>query len=111
VGPGRKEVVVVIVFVVVAAVVVFAVAATAVGRGGGLDAADPDLVAPWLPGHDVTPEDVAAVRFAVAFRGYRMDQVDDVLERLGEELTARDQRIAALEGSRPDPPPESGSSG
>ena len=101
----------VIVFVVVAVVVVFAVAATAVGRGGGLDAADPDLVVPWLPDHDITPEDVAAVRFAVAFRGYRMDQVDDVLQRLGEELTARDQRIAALEGARPDPPPESGSSG
>ena len=103
----------VIVFVVVAVVVVFAVAATAVGRGGGLDAAGPDLVVPWLPDHDITPEDVAAVRFAVAFRGYRMDQVDDVLERLGEELTARDQRIAALEGSRlpPPPAPESGSSG
>lgn len=103
----------VIVFVVVAVVVVFAVAATAVGRGGGLEAADPDLVVPWLPDHDITPEDVAAVRFAVAFRGYRMDQVDDVLQRLGEELTARDQRIAALEGSRlePPPPPESGSSG
>jgi DivIVA domain-containing protein len=102
---------VVIVFVVVAVVVVFAVAATAVGRGGGLDAADPDLVVPWLPDHDITPEDVAAVRFAVAFRGYRMEQVDDVLERLGQELTARDQRIAALEGSRPEPPPDSGSSG
>ena len=101
----------VIVFVVVAVVVVFAVAATAVGRGGGLDAADPDLVVPWLPDHDITPEDVAAVRFAVAFRGYRMEQVDDVLERLGQELTARDQRIAALEGSRPEPPPDSGSSG
>ena len=100
----------VIVFVVVAVVVVFAVAATAVGRGGGLDAADPDLVVPWLPDHDITPEDVAAIRFAVAFRGYRMDQVDDVLQRLGEELTARDQRIADLEGSRlpPPPPPESG---
>jgi DivIVA domain-containing protein len=102
---------VVIVFVVVAVVVVFAVAATAVGRGGGLDAADPDLVVPWLPDHDITPEDVAAVRFAVAFRGYRMEQVDDVLERLGQELTARDQRIAALEGSRSEPPPDSGSSG
>ena len=101
----------VIVFVVVAVVVVFAVAATAVGRGGGLDAADPDLVVPWLPDHDITPDDVAAVRFAVAFRGYRMEQVDDVLERLGQELTARDQRIAALEGSRPEPPPDSGSSG
>jgi DivIVA domain-containing protein len=107
-GRRRKEVAVVIVFIVVAVVVVFAVAATAVGRGGGLDAADPDLVVPWLPDHDITPEDVAAVRFAVAFRGYRMEQVDDVLERLGEELTARDQRIAALEGSRLPPPPESG---
>jgi DivIVA domain-containing protein len=37
------------------------------------------------------------VRFAIGLRGYRMDQVDDVLDRLGRELAARDDRIAALE--------------
>ncbi len=30
-------------------------------------------------------EDVDAVRFAVAVRGYRMDEVDDVLDRLADE--------------------------
>ncbi len=33
----------------------------------------------------------------MALRGYRMDEVDDVLDRLGAELALRDARIAELE--------------
>jgi DivIVA domain-containing protein len=86
-----------VVFVVVAAAVVFAVAVTAVGRGGGLESPDRDLVEPWLPEGQVSSDDVDAVRFAIAFRGYRMDQVDVVLDRLRQELAARDEKIAELE--------------
>lgn len=86
-----------IVFIVVAAVVVFAVAAAAVGRGDGLEEPFPDLERPYLPAGTVEPADIDDVRFAVALRGYRMDQVDAVLDRISEELAARDQRIAALE--------------
>ena len=86
-----------VVFVVVIAVVVFAVAAVASGRGDGLDAPERDLATPWLPDGPVSPGDVEAVRFAIGLRGYRMDQVDEVLDRLGRELAARDDRIAALE--------------
>lgn len=95
-----------VVFVVVAAVVVFAVAVAAVGRGGGLETPDRDLPVPWLPDGRVSPADVEAVRFAIGFRGYRMDQVDDVLDRLGRELASRDDRIAQLEqrGRTPSPP-------
>lgn len=39
---------------------------------------------------------VAAVRFDRAPRGYRMDQVDAVLDRLAVELARRDETIAAL---------------
>ena len=39
----------------------------------------------------------AALRFGVALRGYAMDQVDAVLDRLAAELDARDARIAELE--------------
>ncbi|HEY9375686.1 MAG TPA: DivIVA domain-containing protein [Jiangellaceae bacterium] len=87
-----------VVFVVVAVIVVFAVAAVAVGRGGGLAPAAPDLVRPSLPDGPVSADDVDSVRFAVGFRGYRMDQVDDVLDRLADEITERDSRITELEG-------------
>ena len=46
------------------------------------------------------PLDGAAVRglrFGVALRGYAMDQVDAVLDRLAADLEARDARIAQLE--------------
>jgi DivIVA domain-containing protein len=88
---------VLVVFVVVAVVVVFAVAAVAVGRGGGLDPAESDLIRPSLPDGPMSAVDIEAVRFGVGFRGYRMDQVDDVLDRLGRELTERDSRITELE--------------
>lgn len=45
------------------------------------------------------PEDVDRVRFALGLRGYRMDQVDEVLDRLRDELAAKDLRIAELEAS------------
>ena len=86
-----------VVFVVTGVVVVFAVAAAAVGRGGGLDPVESDLIRPSLPDGPISADDLDSVRFAVGFRGYRMDQVDDVLNRLGHELTERDERISELE--------------
>lgn len=86
-----------VVFVVTGVVVVFAVAAVAVGRGGGLDPVESDLLRPSLPSGPISADDLDSVRFAVGFRGYRMDQVDDVLNRLGDELTERDARISELE--------------
>jgi DivIVA domain-containing protein len=86
-----------VVFVVTGVVVVFAVAAVAVGRGGGLDPVEFDLIRPSLPDGPISADDLDSVRFAVGFRGYRMDQVDDVLNRLGQELTERDARISVLE--------------
>ena len=40
---------------------------------------------------------VRELRFGVALRGYAMDQVDTVLDRLASDLEARDARIAQLE--------------
>jgi DivIVA domain-containing protein len=42
-------------------------------------------------------QDVDGVRFAVGMRGYRMDEVDDVLDRLAAEVDQRDAKIAELE--------------
>ena len=48
------------------------------------------------PGRWAGP-DVDALRFTLALRGYRMDEVDDVIDRLLDELDRRDARIAELE--------------
>ena len=50
------------------------------------------------PTGDVDRAGVDGLRFTLAFRGYRMDEVDDVLDRLVDELESRDARIAELEG-------------
>ncbi|MYV98466.1 DivIVA domain-containing protein, partial [Streptomyces sp. SID3343] len=47
--------------------------------------------------HPLTSADVDHIRFPVVFRGYRMSEVDDVLDRLTSELAARDARILELE--------------
>lgn len=52
---------------------------------------------PVLLPHHPTADDVDRLRFSPAFRGYRMDQVDEVLDCLRDELAGRDERIAELE--------------
>ncbi|WP_432106972.1 DivIVA domain-containing protein [Streptomyces sp. AA1529] len=70
------------------------------GAVGGLADAPPDLLdEPLPPERPVTHGDVAGLRLAVGVRGYRMEQVDDVLDRLGAELAERDARIAELESA------------
>lgn len=45
----------------------------------------------------LTGEDLRRLRFGVTLRGYAMGQVDDLLDRLSDELAERDRRIADLE--------------
>ena len=75
-----------------------AVAVVAAGRGTAMPDVDPDR-APLgvLPPDEVGPTEVERLRFSLAFRGYRMDEVDDVLDRLAAELADRDARIAELQ--------------
>jgi DivIVA domain-containing protein len=49
-----------------------------------------------LPAEDIGTRDVDAIRFSVGFRGYRMDEVDEVLDRLGLELGAREEELREL---------------
>jgi DivIVA domain-containing protein len=44
----------------------------------------------------VTPDDVRALRISAAFRGYRMTEVDWLLEQFALILEERDAEIAAL---------------
>jgi DivIVA domain-containing protein len=77
--------------------VVGGVAAMAAGRvRGGLPAPTSTLPEVELPADHVGSEDVDAIRFSVGFRGYRMDEVDAVLDRLGLELGAAQEEIGEL---------------
>ncbi len=49
-----------------------------------------------LPSGPVGPDAVRALRFDPAVRGYRMEQVDEVLARLSDELGERDAEITRL---------------
>ncbi len=78
------------------------VAAVAAGRiAGGLDEPASSLPGRGLPPGPFTLDDVDRVRFSPALRGYRMDEVDDVVDRLVDELRRRDEELAALRGRRP----------
>jgi DivIVA domain-containing protein len=86
------------VMVLVIGVIVFGIAAVAAGRGGALGEAFPDRPDVALPyDRPLRAGDLESLRFPVAFRGYRMDDVDDVFDRVASELEARDTRIAELE--------------
>jgi DivIVA domain-containing protein len=77
--------------------IVFGVVAFTLGKTAGLEPASPDAAPFDLPADSaVTPADLGAVRFDVVARGYRMDEVDTVLERLTYDLGVRDEEIRAL---------------
>ena len=58
----------------------------AAGHGEGLAPREVDDPPVRLPEQDVTGEDVRAVRLSTAMRGYRVAEVDEVLERLAREI-------------------------
>ncbi len=56
----------------------------------------PNLPAVLLS-EDAKPSDVDSLRFALGgLRGYRMDQVDQVLDELRDQLQAKDREIERL---------------
>lgn len=85
-------------FVVVAIAVVGGVAVL-VARDRPLIVDDPvgARTLAWSPEEGVGPQDLAEVRFAVVLRGYRMEEVDRVLDDTRAALEDRDARIAELQ--------------
>lgn len=85
-------------FVVVALAVVGGVAVL-VARDRPLLEDDPVGTRPlrWPGAPAVDSRDLAEVRFPVVLRGYRMDQVDGVLDDARAALSERDARIADLQ--------------
>jgi DivIVA domain-containing protein len=58
-----------------------------------------DVIPDGLPATgQLVADDVARIRLPVALRGYRMTEVDAVLDRLAVELELRDRRLAELTG-------------
>ena len=86
-------------FIAAIAVVALGVAAVVAAGGGGSMSSEPvrDTYAAPLPEGRFDGSAVRGLRFGVALRGYAMDQVDTVLDRLASDLEARDTRIAELE--------------
>jgi len=63
------------------------IAALAAGRGEPLAPAYDDRPDALVPADgSVTGDDLRRVRFSLAFRGYRMSEVDNLLERLASQL-------------------------
>lgn len=77
--------------VLLVVLVLGAVAAVAAGRFGHLPDVESDLV-PRGPGSGmIDAERLRTVRFSLAFRGYRMDEVDALLDRLAQQLKQVDE--------------------
>ncbi len=94
---------------VVVAIAIVGVVAVLVARDRPLIEPDPVGGRPldWADRDGVSATSLSRVRFAVALRGYRMEQVDRVLEDTRAALAGRDARIAELQrvigALRPDP--------
>ncbi|MCL8025701.1 DivIVA domain-containing protein [Nocardioides bruguierae] len=90
-----------------AALVVLAmggVALLAAGKGEPLAPAFDDRPDASVPAGEVTGDDLRRVRFSLAFRGYRMSEVDALLDRLATERDqARAAQVETDEGPQRDP--------
>lgn len=86
-----------LVVMVLVAAVVFLLASILFGRGEELPALPQGASPTRLPETGVTAEDLRTVRFQQVVRGYKMSEVDWVLERVGDELEELRGRLAELE--------------
>lgn len=108
-------------FAVLIVLLMGAVAVVAAGAGGSMTEVYDDRPDARVQAEGpLTGDDLRKVRFTTALRGYRMSEVDALLERLAEELDAsrhgarpdaarREARPdAATREARPGPEPEEG---
>jgi DivIVA domain-containing protein len=86
-----------VVGVLVVGGLLFLGASLLMGRGETQPPADLERSPVELPeGRPVTSDDVRALRISVVLRGYRMTEVDWLLEQFALALDERDAEIAAL---------------
>jgi DivIVA domain-containing protein len=78
-------------FAVLIVLLLGAVAVVAAGRGHEMAEVYDDRPDARVPaGRPLAGQDLRTVRFTTAFRGYRMAEVDALLERLARELEERE---------------------
>ena len=76
-------------FAVLVVLALGGIAAVAAGWGTPMYEVEPDRPPSGLPDdRPLQPEDLRRVRFPLALRGYRMADVDALLDRLARELEA-----------------------
>jgi DivIVA domain-containing protein len=64
------------------------IAVVASGRGTPMSEAYDDRPDPVLPVGEIGGDDLRRARFSLAFRGYRMSEVDTLLDRVARQLDA-----------------------
>jgi len=70
------------------------VVVVASGRGEAMREVARERRAARVPtGGHLTARDLRRVRFSTAFRGYRTDEVDELLDRLADQLQRRDPEV------------------
>jgi DivIVA domain-containing protein len=88
-------------FALVAVAVMGVTAVVATGRGGSMAEVFDDRPDVEVPDdRPLTADDLRDLRFTTAVRGYRMSEVDALLDRLAEEL---ERRPPDLETRPPEP--------
>lgn len=88
-----------LVVMVAVAAVVYLVVSLVFGRGEELAPLPPGATPTRLPARDLTGADVRELRFQQVLRGYKMSEVDWVLERLAREVDALHARVDELTGA------------
>jgi len=73
-------------FAILLVVLMGGIAVVAAGRGQPMSEADHDRPEPVLPVGEITGDDLRRTRFTLALRGYRMAEVDALLDRLARQL-------------------------
>jgi DivIVA domain-containing protein len=91
-----------VVGVLVVSALLFLGASLLLGRGETQPPAEPDRSPVVLPAdRPVTADDVRALQLTVSARGYRMTEVDWLLDQFALVLDERDAEIAALRAQLP----------
>jgi DivIVA domain-containing protein len=84
-------------FAILVVAVLGGVAVVASGRGGSMAEAYDDRPDALVPAdRPLVASDLRRVRFTTAFRGYRMSEVDALLDRLSAELDLQDVRPSGV---------------
>lgn len=73
---------------IVAVVILGLAAVAATGRFGEFPGTVTDTPQPHVPAGTLSGDDLRALRFAVVARGYSMQQVDELLDRMAAQLDA-----------------------